>query len=184
MHGAGRCRGLTVLRSWCYAVQAIWCGTPLLLYIPAESLKNVIVLAICFTVQLLLGLATYALIIGPEFPEASRLAVDKESVASRLWLAGLCLLIGLLKCSTWATSADMTELGIVFLGQACLVALSIPFISSATLWFDILIVRDEGSHSAEWAAMRLYERTMELFQGTVLITGLGAALLLLLLAQY
>jgi len=145
-------------------------------FIPARMLRT--------EVKRVRVIATYALIIGPEFPEASRLAVDKESVASRLWLAGLCLLIGLLKCSTWATSADMTELGIVFLGQACLVALSIPFISSATLWFDILIVRDEGSHSAEWAAMRLYERTMELFQGTVLITGLGAALLLLLLAQY
>ena len=68
--------GFTVVQSWFWAVQASW-WTAWCLERSPEFLSSVINLTTCFSVLLLLGLATYALIIGPEFPAASRLAVDK-----------------------------------------------------------------------------------------------------------
>merc|ERR1712085_157591 len=109
--------------------------------------------------------------IGPEFPAASRLAVDKKSAASRLPLTALCLVIfGLYFGYTLETSGVLFSWGFVllefvFLGGAILAWLSVPFISGARLWFEILVVRDE-SISANLAAARLYDRTMSLFWDT------------------
>ena len=83
----------------------------------------------------------------------------------------------------------MPELGIRFLGGAGLVVLSFPFISSAQLWFEILVVRDEGSTSADSAAARLYEGTVSLFLDTVFMAAIlqghflffGATVILLLI---
>ena len=163
--------GFTVVQSWFWAVQASW-WTAWCLERSPEFLSSVINLATCFSVLLLLGLATYALIIGPEFPAASRLAVDKKSAASRLSLTASCLVIfGLYFGYTLETSGVLFSWGFillefVFLGGAILAWLSVPFISSARLWFEILVVRDEESISANLAAARLYDRTMSLFWDT------------------
>ena len=167
--------GYTVVQSWFWAVQASW-WTAWCLERSPELLSSVINLATCFSVLLLLGLATYALIIGPEFPAASRLAVDKKSAASRLSLTALCLVIfglyfGYTLFETLETSGVLFSWGFVllefvFLGGAILAWLSVPFISSARLWFEILVVRDEESISADSAAVNLYERTMSLFLDT------------------
>ena len=139
---------------------------------PADFLSSTFSLATTFTVLLLLGLATYALIIGPEFPAVSRLAVDKKSAASGLSWSALCLAVfGLYFGSTLATSAVLDSSGFdflefVFFGGACLVFLSLPFICSAELWFEILVVRDEQSISADSAASRLYKKTVSLFFAT------------------
>ena len=165
--------GFTVVQSWKYAVLVSWFVTNIPADFPADFLGGTLNFATNFTVLLLLGLATYALIIGPEFPAASRLAVDKKSAASTLHLAALCLAaFGLSFGSTWATSSGMAELGISFLGGAGLVVLSFPFISSAQLWFEILVVRDEGSTSADSAAARLYEGTVSLFLDTVFMAAI------------
>ena len=124
--------GFTVVQSWKYAVVVSWFVTNTPADFPADFLSSTFYIATNFTVLLLLGLATYALIIGPEFPAASRLAVDKKSAASRLYLAALCLAgFSMLFGSTLAASSGMPELGIPFLGGAGLVVLSFPFISSA-----------------------------------------------------
>ena len=77
----------------------------------------------------------------------------------------------------------MLELGTFFLGGLSLVILSVPFISSAQLWFEILVVRDEESISADMAAARLYEKTMSLFFATVFMAELFTSLFASLLAH-
>ena len=178
-----RLGAFTVVQSWGYAVVVNWFITNLPADLPADFLSNTFSLATDYTVLLLLGLATYALIIGPEFPAASRLAVDKKPAASRLSWATLCLFLGLGQCFMWATSAGMLELGTFFLGGLSLVILSVPFIFSAQLWFEILVVRDEESISADMAAARLYEKTMSLFFATVFMAELFTSLFASLLAH-
>ena len=167
-----RLGAFTFVQSWGYAVVVSWFITNIPADLPADFLSNVFGLATDYTELLLLGLAAYALIIGPEFPAASRLAMDKKSAASRLSSAALYLFLGLSQCFIWATSAGMLELGKFFLGGLGLVIFSVPFISSAQLWFEILVVRDEASTSADMAAARLYEKMMSLFFATAFMAAI------------
>ena len=175
-----RLGAFTFVQSWGYAVVVSWFITNIPADLPADFLSNVFGLATDYTELLLLGLAAYALIIGPEFPAASRLAMDKKSAASRLSSAALYLFLGLGQCFVWATSAGMLELGKFFLGGLGLVIFSVPFISSAQLWFEILVVRDEASTSADMAAARLYEKMMSLFFATAFMAELFQRLCFLL----